>query len=359
MDVLRVEGLTAGYADDAPVITGIDLDVRAGEIVALLGASGSGKSTLLRCIAGLHALQQGRVLLGGGDVAKVPVDRRGIGLVFQDHALFPHRDVTGNVAFGPRMQGLDRATIAARVDTALASVGIAHLRDRAIDELSGGEQQRVALARALASHPRLLLLDEPYGSLDRPLRERLLAELPALIRGSDRGALLVTHDQQEALRVADRVAVLVDGRLRQLDRPERVWSEPADAAVAAFLDVGPLLDVEVSDGVARGAFGELPVPGVADGRTRLLIPRTALSLDPPVTDGPTPIMLEATLVDVRFVGDHHRIEVALRDGTIAVVRVERRPALTTPGSPVTLGVGPGTIRALAEAPAEERTDAGQ
>jgi thiamine transport system ATP-binding protein len=353
MEILRTEGLTAGYGTSPAVISAVDLDVRQGEIVALLGASGSGKSTLLRCVAGLHPLRSGRVMLGGEDVDGLAVERRGIGLVFQDHALFPHRDVTGNVAFGPRMQGLDRATIAQRVATALESVGIAHLRDRAIDELSGGEQQRVALARALASQPRLLLLDEPYGSLDRPLRERLIAELPALVRGADRGAVLVTHDQQEALRVADRIAVLVGGTLRQLDTPDRIWAAPVDAEVAAFLDVGPVLAAEVSSGTARGAFGVVPTPDVPDGAVRLLVPHTALSV---ITSSPgreadrdthrPSGRLEARIGDVRFAGDHHRIEVVLGDGTRVVLRDVGVPTIADPGAPVTLALDIAAVRVL-------------
>jgi len=354
METLHVQRLTAGYGDTPAVLRGVDLDVGAGEVVALLGESGSGKSTLLRCVAGLHPLREGRVLIGGRDVHAVPVEQRGIGLVFQDHALFPHRDVAGNVAFGPRMQGLDRPTITQRVDEALMSVGILGLRDRAVDELSGGEQQRVALARAIAAEPHLLLLDEPYGSLDRPLRERLIAELPGLVRGTARGALLVTHDQQEALRVADRIAVLVDGVLHQLDTPERIWSDPASAAVAAFLDIGPVLDAEVSDGVAHGTFGALHLPGTPDGPGRMLLPRTALEiqdaaqrtgherLDP--TARSASARLPASLVGVRFSGDHHRIEVALEDGTHVSVRSAHRPCVTEPGAALLLTVDTDAVR---------------
>jgi len=365
MDILRIEGLTAGYAKAPAVLSDVDLDVAAGEVVALLGASGSGKSTLLRCIAGLHPLRSGRVLLGRVDLDGIPVEQRGIGLVFQDHALFPHRDVGGNVAFGPRMQRLDPGEVTRRVDAALTSVGIDHLRHRAVDELSGGEQQRVALARALASHPRLLLLDEPYGSLDRPLRERLIAELPGLIRGGDRGALLVTHDQQEALHVADRVAVLVAGQLRQLDTPARIWASPVDADVAAFLDVGPLLDAVVSSGAARGAFGELPLPGTPDGPVRLLIPRTALELSPAHTGDaphrrPSAVgRLAGRIVAVRFAGDHHRVEVSLGDGTDVVLRSDRPPHVTADGAQVALAVDVDALRAYppAQPPAASRDGA--
>ena len=165
--VLRVEQLHAGYGDGPDVLVDATLDVGAGEVVALLGASGSGKSTLLRCVAGLHPVRKGRIAIAGHDVAGVHVERRSVGLVFQDHALFPHRDVSGNVAFGPRMQGVSPEETAARVTRALEGIGLAHLSARAVDELSGGEQQRVALARALAAHPRLLDREEHTSELPR------------------------------------------------------------------------------------------------------------------------------------------------------------------------------------------------
>ena len=348
MRMLEVQGVSAGYGEDDDVIHDVDLDVAPGEVVALLGASGSGKSTLLRCIAGLHPLRAGSIAIGGEDMHGVRVEARAVGLVFQDHALFPHRDVTGNVAFGPRMQGLGAEAMAARVSRALADVGLTQLADRAVDELSGGEQQRVALARALAAQPRLLLLDEPYGSLDRPLRERLASELPALVRAQGIAALLVTHDQQEALRAADRIAVMVHGAVRQLDTPERLWRDPADADVAAFLGVGPLLDVEVSGSVAHGASGTFPLTpasgGAArpDGPARLLIPHRALSIG--AGSGPS---LTATLVETRFAGDHHRVEVALAGGERAVVRVEGSDGLPGPGDRVMLTVRADALRVFA------------
>ena len=341
MHTLEVRHVRAGYGDGPDVLHDVSVDVAPGEVVALLGASGSGKSTLLRCIAGLHPVRSGDVLVSGSDVASVPVERRGVGLVFQDHALFPHRDVRGNVAFGPRMQGLDADAIATRVSTALAAVGLTALAERAVDELSGGEQQRVALARALAAAPRLLLLDEPYGSLDRPLRERLASELPALVRSEGIGAVLVTHDQQEALRSADRIAVMVDGQVRQLDAPARLWSDPADAEVAAFLGVGPLLSARVRDGVAHGAFGALPLTGHTDGPVTLLVPHRALTLAArPAAD------LEGTVVESRFSGDHHRIEVDLAGGGRATVRAEDPLALPQAGERVTLAVRAEALRAF-------------
>ena len=350
MDVLRVEGLRAGYGDGPDVLVDVAFRVAPGEVVALLGASGSGKSTLLRSVAGLHPLRAGRVLVGGEDVSGRPVETRGIGLVFQDHALFPHRDVTGNVAFGPRMQGLDAGTVGARVDRALADVGLSGLAHRAIDELSGGEQQRVALARALAAHPRLLLLDEPYGSLDRPLREHLAAELPRLARGDGIGAVLVTHDQQEALRAADRIGVIVSGDLRQLDRPAALWRDPVDAEVAGFLGVGVLLAVDIADGVAHGASGPLPLPAALrspGGPATLLVPHAAVRLHRTARAGTEPddtAMLAATAVEVRFAGDHHRLEAQLASGDVVNVRIHDGDELPEPGAPVQLAVRADALR---------------
>jgi thiamine transport system ATP-binding protein len=343
MDALRVEGLHAGYGDGPDVLIDAGLDVAPGEVVALLGASGSGKSTLLRCVAGLHPLRAGRVRIGGEDVGGVSVERRGVGLVFQDHALFPHRDVAGNVAFGPRMQGLDAATTEQRVDRALVDVGLSHLAHRAVDELSGGEQQRVALARALAARSRLLLLDEPYGSLDRPLRERLASELPDLVRSQGIGAVLVTHDQQEALRAADRIGVIVRGEVRQLDRPEALWRDPVDAEVAAFLGVGVLLAVEVRGEVAHSRSVTLAVPGATDGAATLLVPHSALSVAPGA-DASGSATLVAEVVEVRFAGDHHRIVARLAEGERVTVRGEDTEVLPDPHGPVTLQVATDELR---------------
>jgi thiamine transport system ATP-binding protein len=321
--MLTIEGLSAAYDGGPDVLRDVTLDVRAGEIVALLGPSGSGKSTLLRCVAGLHPLRTGRIVIDGADVAELPVERRRTGLVFQDHALFPHRDVTGNVGFGPRMQGADAAETERRVLAALAAVRMAHLRERAVDELSGGEQQRVALARAIAAAPRLLLLDEPYGSLDRLLREGMLAELPALVVGLGAAALLVTHDQEDALSVADRIAVLIEGELRQFDVPHVLWTRPADVDVARFLEVGPLLDAAVHAEHATTALGVLPAPGVPDGAATLLLPRALVRLaDGPLGGGEDTdaLRLHGEVLGLRFAGDHEVLTVRLAEDVVLRLR---------------------------------------
>jgi thiamine transport system ATP-binding protein len=211
------------------------LEVERGEVVTVLGPSGSGKTTLLRVIAGLEQPDTGRVVLDGRDLAAVPAYRRGIGLVFQDHALFPHRDVFGNVSFGLRMRGDSEDEIAARTGDLLELVGLTGLERRTVGSLSGGEQQRVALARALAPAPRVLLLDEPLGSLDRRLRDRLLEDLADLFDELDQTALYVTHDLTEAFALGDRVAVMRDGQVVQSADPDELWAHPRDEGVARLL----------------------------------------------------------------------------------------------------------------------------
>jgi thiamine transport system ATP-binding protein len=232
--MLRLEQVTVTY-DGFTAVQPVDLEVADGEIVCVLGPSGSGKSSLLRAVAGLEPDATGRVWWDGTDLTRVPPHRRGFGLMFQDHALFPHRDVEGNVAFGLRMQRLPRAEIATRAGAALALVGLTGFEHRRITELSGGEQQRVALARALAAAPRLLMLDEPLGALDRALRERLVTELRALFVRLGLTSLFVTHDHDEAFALADRLVVMHEGRIEQVGSPVEVWRKPANAFVARFL----------------------------------------------------------------------------------------------------------------------------
>jgi spermidine/putrescine transport system ATP-binding protein len=244
--------------EEAPLLRGISFSVAAGETVCLLGASGSGKSTLLRIIAGLEFPEQGRVCWNGQDLASVPAHRRGFGLVFQDYALFPHLNVVENVAFGLKMQDLSRQEINGRVDGVLKKVNLSEFKDRRVTDLSGGEQQRVALARALAPNPHLLMFDEPLGALDRNLRERLMEELRRILRATRVPAIYVTHDQEEAFTLADRVLLLHDGLIVRAGTPQDVWNEPGSAWAARFLDAG-----NVIDGIVRSNRGTVQVETTA------------------------------------------------------------------------------------------------
>ncbi len=234
MSNLSVKDVSVDYGS-ARALDRVSLEVESGEVVAVIGPSGCGKSSLLRAIAGLEPLSAGSVVLGGKDLAGVPTHERDLGLMFQEHALFPHLSVGANVAFGLRMQRLDRASQSKRAEELLDLVGLGGFGDRGVDALSGGEAQRVALARALAPSPRLLMLDEPLGSLDRLLRQQLVAELRTVFVGLGVTALHVTHDQAEAFALADRVVVLREGEVVQSGPPAEIWREPKSEFVARFL----------------------------------------------------------------------------------------------------------------------------
>lgn len=236
---LSVSHLTVSYLRDAShtalAIDDVSLDLEAGTVLAILGPSGSGKSTLLRAIAGLEVLDTGRVLWRGDDITAMPVHKRGFALMFQDGQLFTHRSVAANVAYALQIGRMPVPEQRERVAELLQLVGLDGFGDRRVTELSGGEQQRVALARALAARPRLLLLDEPLSSLDRELRERLGHDLRRILLETGTTAMFVTHDQSEAVLVADRIGIMMDSRLVQLGDAALVLAEPATPAVERFL----------------------------------------------------------------------------------------------------------------------------
>lgn len=251
---LQVRDVVVRYGD-LVAVDQVSLDVAPGEVMAVIGASGSGKSSLLRAVAGLEPLVSGSVSWDGVDLAAVEVHRRGFAVMFQDGQLFPHLNVGGNVGYA--LHRLGRAERQQRVNDLLALVGLDGYARRPITALSGGQAQRVALARSLAAEPRLLMLDEPLSALDTGLRTRLVEVLAETVRATKTTALYVTHDQDEAFTIADRVAVMASGRLLQVDAPAELWRRPADIEVAAFLGYGPFLD----EGLAR-QFGWT---GVANG----------------------------------------------------------------------------------------------
>jgi thiamine transport system ATP-binding protein len=303
--MLRAEEISVRL-DDTAALDGATLTVDDGEVVTVLGPSGSGKTTLLRVIAGLQPPDAGRVSLDELDLAGVPPHRRGIGLVFQDHALFPHRDVLGNVSFGLRMRGDSPEQIAARAGELLELVGLAGFERRPVGSLSGGEQQRVALARALAPEPRVLLLDEPLGSLDRRLRDRLLDDLGRIFTELGSTAIYVTHDQTEAFALGDRVAVMRAGRVVQVATPDDLWAHPQDADTARFLG---LANVEEGEAIRPEAVRVRPADGDGNGvvervtRTGALV-RLVARLD----DGRR-LEAAAATVDHPAAGDRVNVEV--------------------------------------------------
>jgi ABC-type Fe3+/spermidine/putrescine transport system ATPase subunit len=319
---LRLDSLAKRFGATS-VLEAVSLACAPGEVIALLGPSGSGKTTLLRLVAGFETPDAGTIMLGGERVDRLPPEKRGFGMVFQHYALFPHRTVAGNVAYGLEGRGLARAEIARRVEEALARVALASLGGRRIGEISGGQQQRVALARALAPEPRVLLLDEPLSNLDPALRERTRRELAGVLASLGITTLLVTHEQEEAFDLGTRVALLYAGRLIQVGTPEELYRAPADRFAAGFVGRASFVAVEVvamAGALARvrGAAlpgGELeaePAQPLAPGeRGELMLRPEQLALAEPGA----PSSVTGEVVACRFGGALSRVTVRLADGS--------------------------------------------
>jgi putative spermidine/putrescine transport system ATP-binding protein len=239
---IKLQHVTKIFDGKVVAVDDVTLDIKAGEFFSLLGPSGCGKTTSLRMIAGFEMPESGRVHVGGEDITDLPVHRRDMGMVFQSYALFPHRTVAQNVAFGLRMRDVPRAEIARRVAAALAQVALTGFEDRRPNQLSGGQQQRVALARALVIEPRVLLCDEPLGALDRKLRQQMQFELKELQRRLGVTLVFVTHDQEEALAMSDRIAVMNRGRVEQVGAPTEIYERPRTRFVADFIGEINLLE---------------------------------------------------------------------------------------------------------------------
>lgn len=337
-DGTRVElhGIVKSYGGTR-VLHGVDLDIAPGEFVSLLGPSGCGKTTLLRVLAGLEGAEEGTVLLGGGDVSRVPTNRRDIGMVFQSYSLFPHLRVVDNTAFGLRRRGIGKTEAARRALDALALVGLADLADRFPHQLSGGQRQRVALARALVTEPRVLLLDEPLSALDAKVRVQLRDEIRRIQLRLGITTVFVTHDQEEALAVSDRIAVMNSGRIEQIGSPEELYTTPATAEVAAFVGLS-----SVVSGVAGGehvvVWGQrLPLQTPADGPVDVYLRPENVRFTS-AEDAATDALVEEST----FLGSMRRTLVRTESGEL--VRVQHDPAVHPSfGDRVRIAVTPAPV----------------
>ncbi|MFH8619316.1 ABC transporter ATP-binding protein [Streptomyces sp. NPDC017979] len=351
MTELRITAVTSSYGRGERVLDGVDLTVGAGELAAVLGPSGCGKTTLLRVIAGFVAPDSGEVALGerivSGPGVHVPPERRGVGIVAQEGALFPHLSVARNVAFG--LTGAKRAERAARTAEMLELVGLGAYGDRMPHELSGGQQQRVALARALAPRPALVLLDEPFSALDSALRAGLRSDVRAALRTAGATAVLVTHDQEEALSTADRVAVVRDGRIAQCGTPEELYHRPADPWVASFVGDAVLLAGTADAGTATTALGAVRVGAGASGEGTVVLRPEQLRLHPVNEAAEATEAADATptahgqITEVRFHGHDALFLLEVPDAGRVTVRSSDAPAFR-PGDRVAVSIaGAGTF----------------
>ncbi|MEF2070312.1 ABC transporter ATP-binding protein [Consotaella aegiceratis] len=268
---IRIDGATKVYDGAVRAVDAIDMTIEQGEFFALLGPSGCGKTTTLRMIAGFEMPTEGAIHVGGTDVTHVPAHKRDMGMVFQNYALFPHRTVRENVGFGLRMRGVDKKTIAAKVDRALEMVSLSAMGERRPSQLSGGQQQRVALARAIVIEPRVLLCDEPLGALDKKLRQQMQFELKELQKSLGVTTVFVTHDQEEAMAMSDRIAVMNGGRVEQIGTPAEIYNQPRTRFAADFIGDTNLMSgtIVTENGVLRLRCDDgilLPAPAGASGR---------------------------------------------------------------------------------------------
>jgi spermidine/putrescine ABC transporter ATP-binding subunit len=346
MSTIDLIGVSKRYGPVAAV-EDLDLHVEDGELVTVLGPSGSGKTTLLTMIAGLSGPSAGRIDIGGRDVTFLPAARRNVGLVFQSYALFPHMTVYANIAFPLSVRGLARAETERRIKDALRLVQLSGFERRKPSQLSGGQQQRVALARAFVFEPEILLLDEPLGALDRKLREQLQVELRQLQRSLGITTILVTHDQEEALSLSDRIVVLDQGRVQQIATPEDAYLRPSNRFVADFLGTANLFEgvlEQNADGwclrLDDGEVIHCADPALAPGRAAAAIVRPERVMVEPDELGSG---LQATVADVIYLGQSLRYHLDTRQGKAVIATSTDRGARFAPGTPVRLTWRPDDV----------------
>ena len=337
---VRLERLGRSFGD-VQALDGLDLDIDPGELVALLGPSGCGKTTALRVLSGLEDADSGRVVVAGKDITGLPANRRDMGMVFQAYSLFPHLTALDNVAFGLRMRRVDMAERRRRAAEALELVGLGELTGRYAQEMSGGQQQRVALARALAIRPRVLLLDEPLSALDARVRAQLREEIRRIQLEVGTTTLFVTHDQEEALAIADRVGVMRSGRLEQIAAPEEVYARPASRFVAEFVGITSRLPGTSNGDDAQLDAGRVPLlPGSpASGAVQVLVRPEAVSVLAAEREGSTGA--PGTVRAVTFLGSSARVTLSGAGGVDVYAQVPaERVGDLVPGTEVRYRVAP-------------------
>ena len=347
MTTVSIQSLVKRYGSSTAV-NGISLNIEHGEFISLLGPSGCGKTTTLKCLAGFEAIDDGRILFDGRDVAQLPPEQRDIGMVFQNYALFPHMTVAGNLAFGLEMRAKPKAEITERVRAVLDLVQLGGLGARYPRELSGGQQQRVALARALVIEPKILLLDEPLANLDATLRDEMRTFIRELQKRVGISTLYVTHDQAEAMTMSDRVVVMFGGQIAQVDRPEAVYDRPASAAVARFVGQANVVEGRVAgasgERLIESPLGRLPMPprlDLASGTSVSVIARPqAIGLTAVAPDTP----LAGTVVARYFHGAFIDYRIAVGEQMLNVQAAP--PALHNPGDAVALSFDPARLWAV-------------
>jgi putative spermidine/putrescine transport system ATP-binding protein len=338
---LQISGLSKRFKQTR-VLENLALDVGKGEFVSLLGPSGCGKTTLLRLVAGLLRADAGRIVVDGRDITGLPAHRRGVGVVFQNYALFPHLTVAENVAFGPKMQRASRAEVTAAVQRFLGMVRLPDYADRSVSALSGGQQQRVAVARALATKPSLLLLDEPFSALDRKLREEMEIELRHLLRELGITAIFVTHDQDEALVMSDRIAVMSVGRIEQFADPGTIYARPATPFALDFIGLATKLAgrVVAADGdtiVVETAVGSVTARAKFPPGARVLVAVRPEYVQLAAGGGSGPNQATLVLVDVVFLGSRTLLHFKAEPGDRVIAELGQAPeAGLTPGEKLTV-----------------------
>ena len=344
---IALRSLSRRFGDDAIALDNIDLDIRPGEFFTLLGPSGCGKTTLLRLIAGLDIADGGAISIGSRDVTMTPAHQRSINTVFQSYALFPHLSVRDNIAFGLRMQGVSRAEQARRVADIATIIKLEGLLDRHIDQLSGGQRQRIALARALVCEPDVLLLDEPLSALDAGLREQLQFELRVLQQRLGMTFVFVTHDQEEAMVMSDRIAVLNDGKIQQVGTPQEVYETPANRFVARFMGHDNVFEVTAQEGQRiETALGSLVAESSRMGKVALIRPET-IELSLPGAAGVEPESalnrLEGDVIGRYYHGATVEYELACGDAEILVEERNSGDRLFKVGSRVQIEIYPEDV----------------